>query len=109
MDTIDPLQLSKSAMAATSRSFFRRKRGGSHIDVPEAAKGPYGLTTLAEHITFLIGQYGHRLVCLHCNGWIFSAGPEAFNLDSCVKHIFIPADWLSTNNGDPINRDVPER
>ena len=64
-----------------------------------AAPSPH-YQALADHITFLIGQYGHRLVFLHRNGWIFSAGPDAFNLESCVKHFFIPADWLTTNNGD---------
>lgn len=64
---------------------------------------------LADHVEFLIGAHGQRLVFLHSSGWVCSAEAETLK-DHLVRHFFIPADWLSnsglmievTRNGDII-------
>ncbi|KAA6412809.1 MAG: hypothetical protein FRX48_03801 [Lasallia pustulata] len=50
---------------------------------------------LADQVEVLIGAYGQRLVFLHSSGWVCSTDSETFSI---VRHFFLPADWLSTNN-----------
>ncbi len=50
---------------------------------------------LADQVELLIGAHGQRLVFLHSSGWVCSTDSETFNV---VRHFFIPADWLSTND-----------
>jgi WD40 repeat protein/pimeloyl-ACP methyl ester carboxylesterase len=51
---------------------------------------------LADHVQYLIGTYGHRVVFLHLDGWVCSADSHSFDDEYYDRHFFIPADWLST-------------
>ena len=50
---------------------------------------------LADQVELLSGAYRQRLVFLHSSGWVCSTDSETFSI---VRHFFLPADWLSTNN-----------
>lgn len=52
---------------------------------------------LAGQVKCLIGGYGQRLVFLHHNGWICSTMQDTSDVE-CVRHFFVPADWLSTSD-----------
>ena len=52
---------------------------------------------LADEVEFLIGSFGQRLVFLHSSGWVCSADVETLDVNSYVRHFFIPTDWLCTN------------
>ena len=54
---------------------------------------------LADHVEYLIGVYGHRLVFLRQDGWICSADSASFDDEYYDRHFFLPADWLSTTGG----------
>ena len=67
-------------------------------DSASAAPIPH-YQTLANHVEYLIGVYGHRLVFLHQDGWICSADAQSFDVEYYDRHFFLPADWLSTTGG----------
>ena len=50
---------------------------------------------LADQVEFLIGSYGQRLVFLHNSGWICSMDSTTTGTDQCLRHFFLPADWLT--------------
>ena len=52
---------------------------------------------LADEVEFLIGSYGQRLIFLHSSGWVCSADVETLDVNSYVRHFFIPTDWLTTS------------
>ena len=91
METTNPFPISKSATATTSRSFFGRKREGSHIDVPEASKGPYGLTTLAEPAGPVIAD----LIFVHGMG----GGSRSTWTKSSDESLYWPGEWLPHDSG----------
>ena len=55
----------------------------------------------------MIGSYGQRLVFLHSSGWVCSADVDTLDVNSYVRHFFIPTDWLTTS--DDLMIEVTQR
>lgn len=54
---------------------------------------------IGDQVEHILGNYGHRLVFLHQDGWLCSADSESFDPESFDRHFFFPSDWLSTTGG----------
>lgn len=54
---------------------------------------------MADQIEHILGNYGHRLVFLHRDGWVCSADSQNFDPEYFDRHFFFPGDWLSTTGG----------
>lgn len=60
-----------------------------------STKSPSSYRILADEVQALIGTYGQRLLFLHSSGWVCSTDLGISNIESHIRHFFIPTDWLS--------------